>query len=60
MTDQTQNPWDTGSADAAANSASSADAWGSPTPAAGERLYRLAEQRARACARAFQHYGSVP
>ncbi|CCJ89585.1 L-proline glycine betaine ABC transport system permease protein ProW (TC 3.A.1.12.1) [Cronobacter turicensis 564] len=33
MTDQTQNPWDTGAADAAANSASSADAWGSPTPA---------------------------
>ncbi|EPC7253196.1 glycine betaine/L-proline ABC transporter permease ProW [Cronobacter sakazakii] len=33
MTDQTQNPWDTGSADAAANSASSADAWGSPTSA---------------------------
>ncbi|WP_234007251.1 hypothetical protein, partial [Cronobacter sakazakii] len=33
MTDQTQNPWDTGSADAAANSANSADAWGSPTPA---------------------------
>ncbi|MFW0879472.1 glycine betaine/L-proline ABC transporter permease ProW [Cronobacter dublinensis] len=32
MTDQTQNPWDTGTADAAANSAGSADAWGSPTP----------------------------
>ena len=31
MTDQTQNPWDTGTADAAANSAGSADAWGSPT-----------------------------
>ncbi|CCJ82947.1 L-proline glycine betaine ABC transport system permease protein ProW (TC 3.A.1.12.1) [Cronobacter dublinensis 1210] len=32
MTDQTQNPWDTGTADAAANNAGSADAWGSPTP----------------------------
>ncbi|EOL8946178.1 glycine betaine/L-proline ABC transporter permease ProW [Cronobacter dublinensis] len=32
MTDQTQNPWDTGTADAAANSAGSTDAWGSPTP----------------------------
>ncbi len=32
MTDQTQNPWDTGTADAAANSGGSADAWAAQRP----------------------------
>ncbi len=60
MTDQTQNPWETGSADAARKQRQQRRRLGQPDACAGERLHRLAEQRARACARAFQHYGPVP